>query len=219
MPAPERTEAGYRSYDHTALERLRFIGRAKQLGCSLDEIRDLAFTWESHECSPVQHRLRDVVGTKLAQALEQITELQVLATELRATAEHLAGQPVDGPCDDSCGCISEPATVPVSVALGAKPVEEPIACTLGAGALRSQLDKWTRLLEAASSRQPVPGGLRITFADEAPFEELARLTAAERRCCPFFSFAITLDHRGTTLEVTAPGDAQDLIAAAFGAAS
>ncbi len=29
MPAAERTDAGYRSYDDTALKRLRFISRAK----------------------------------------------------------------------------------------------------------------------------------------------------------------------------------------------
>lgn len=219
MPAAERTEAGYRSYDDTALERLRFISRAKQLGCTLDEIKDLTTTWATHECAPVQHRLRGLVGTKLTEAEEQITELQALAAELRATAEILAAQPVDGPCDDTCGCISDPSPRSAPVTLGAKPAEVPIACSLGAGELRGQLAEWASLLGAASDRQPIPGGLRVTFADGAPLQELARLVAAEQRCCPFFAFAITVDRRGTALEVTAPEDAQDLVTAAFGAAS
>lgn len=219
MPAAERTEAGYRSYDDTALERLRFISRAKQLGCTLDEIKDLTTTWATDECAPVQHHLRGLVGTKLTEAEEQITELQAFATQLRSTADLLAGQPVDGPCDDTCGCISQPASSPVPIALGTRPRNVPIACSLSAADLGNQLGEWASLLETASTRQPIPGGLRVTFTSGAPFEELARLTAEEQTCCPFFAFAITLDHRGTALEVTAPDDAQDLITAAFGAAS
>lgn len=219
MPAAERTDAGYRSYDDTALERLRFISRAKQLGCSLDEIKDLGTAWDAEDCAPVQHRLRDLVGTKLTEAEEQITALQALATQLRSTADLLAGQPVDGPCDDTCGCISQPDSSPVPVALGARPPNVPIACSLSAADLDNQLGEWASLLEMASTRQPISGGLRITFTSGAPFEELARLAAAEQACCPFFALAITLDHRGTALEVTAPDDAQDLITAAFGAAS
>lgn len=37
LPESARTAAGYRLYDDDALERLAFIARAKQLGCSLDE--------------------------------------------------------------------------------------------------------------------------------------------------------------------------------------
>jgi MerR family transcriptional regulator, copper efflux regulator len=41
LPAPERTESGYRSYDEPDLLRLRFILRAKVLGFTLTEIREL----------------------------------------------------------------------------------------------------------------------------------------------------------------------------------
>lgn len=41
LPEVSRTPAGYRVYDDHTLERLAFISRAKQLGCSLDEIADL----------------------------------------------------------------------------------------------------------------------------------------------------------------------------------
>jgi DNA-binding transcriptional MerR regulator len=44
VAAAERTPAGYRLYDEAALERLRFIARAKQLGLPLEEIRDLPAT-------------------------------------------------------------------------------------------------------------------------------------------------------------------------------
>jgi MerR family Zn(II)-responsive transcriptional regulator of zntA len=38
---PERTAAGYRLYTDRDVERLRVIARAKQLGCTLDEITEL----------------------------------------------------------------------------------------------------------------------------------------------------------------------------------
>jgi DNA-binding transcriptional MerR regulator len=41
LPEPPRTSSGYRRYDDDALWRLEFVGRAKQLGFTLSEIRDL----------------------------------------------------------------------------------------------------------------------------------------------------------------------------------
>ncbi len=46
--------------------------------------------------------------------------------------------------------------------------------------------------------------------------ELARLVAAEQRCCAFFAFAITVDARGMALEVRAPEGAGAVIASLFG---
>jgi MerR family copper efflux transcriptional regulator len=41
LPAPPRTTSGYRQYDDDALDRLRFILRAKDLGFTLAEIDGL----------------------------------------------------------------------------------------------------------------------------------------------------------------------------------
>src|ERR1700752_983997 len=40
LPEPLRRASGYRSYNETAISRLRFIRRAKDLGFTLEEIRD-----------------------------------------------------------------------------------------------------------------------------------------------------------------------------------
>ena len=42
LPQPARASSGYRQYDATDLERLRQVLRAKALGFTLTEIRDLA---------------------------------------------------------------------------------------------------------------------------------------------------------------------------------
>ncbi len=41
LPAPTRTKGNYRSYDDADLGRLGFIRRARELGFSLDQIREL----------------------------------------------------------------------------------------------------------------------------------------------------------------------------------
>ncbi|HET8899199.1 MAG TPA: heavy metal-responsive transcriptional regulator [Rhodanobacteraceae bacterium] len=41
LPPPRRRASGYRDFDVDAVTRLRFIRRAKELGFSLDDIREL----------------------------------------------------------------------------------------------------------------------------------------------------------------------------------
>ncbi len=41
MPEPPRTEGGHRSYDGDHLKRLTFIRRGRELGFTLQEVRDL----------------------------------------------------------------------------------------------------------------------------------------------------------------------------------
>jgi hypothetical protein len=56
----------------------------------------------------------------------------------------------------------------------------------------------------------------VEFAGDVPIADLARLAAAEQKCCRFFSFDLTVDDRGVGLEVRAPDGAEDLVAALFG---
>jgi MerR family transcriptional regulator, copper efflux regulator len=104
LPPAERNAAGYRLYDDRAVERLRFVARAKRLGCTLEEITELAEAWDRDECAPVKHRLRGLVAEKLTEVEERLAELRALRAELRAAAEVLDTAPLDGPCDETCGC-------------------------------------------------------------------------------------------------------------------
>ena len=225
LPESTRTPAGYRLYDDHTLDRLAFIARAKQLGCTLEEIADLSVAWDGGRCGPMQDRLRGVVADKLATAQLKIIEMTTLTSELQRAATTLEMHRPDGPCDDSCGCITDsPDTAEVvshqPVSLGNKPdhaqVGVPIACTLGPQSMPGRLAEWQRLLEHVVRREPIERGLRATFAQATPLDELMRLAAAEQACCQFFTFAITVDTRGVALEVRAPDDALPVLQSLFG---
>ena len=222
LPESTRSPAGYRLYDDHTLDRLAFISRAKQLGCSLGEIADLTVAWDGGRCGPVQDRLRGVVADKLVTAQQQIVELMTLISELQRAAAMLEAHRPDGPCDDNCGCVTDTtASTTVRVlTLGRKAdssdLAVPIACSLGAQSMRGRLDEWQRLFAHVERREPIDDGLRATFGRAAPLDELMRLASAEQDCCPFFTFAITIDNRGVALEVRAPHDALPVLHSLFG---
>jgi MerR family copper efflux transcriptional regulator len=218
-----RSDGGYRLYDGRTLDRLTFIERAKQLGCSLDDIADLIEIWERDECGPAQRRLHHLVTANLDNAKRQIAEITDFVGQLEAAATHLSGTPVDGPCGPGCACVAadEPAVAGAeSVTISHKLESAPIACTLDAGAMPQRLDEWRAVLDRATARRSTGvGGLRVEFGDEVDLPQLSRLMAEEQQCCAFFSFSLTVDHRGVALEVRAPEEAGDVVAALFGRAS
>jgi MerR family copper efflux transcriptional regulator len=223
LPKPDRTAAGYRVYDDSTIDRLAFIARAKQLGCRLEEIAQLAGAWDGGECGPVQDQLRTAVTTKLAQAEQQIIELTALTADLRRAATGLEQHRPEGACDDRCGCVSDPDAARGAVTFTTKrpatPDDAPVACSLGADQLPGQLTAWQALLHHVDQRTPLPGGVRLAFRATASATELIRLVTAEQECCRFFAFVITVDQRGLGLEVSAPADASPLVASLFGAAA
>lgn len=217
-----RTNAGYRMYDDHTLGRLAFISRAKQLGCSLEEITDLVSIWDGDRCGPVQRRFHELITDKIHSAERQLAELTEFSAQLHGAAEHLSGQPVDGPCGEGCACVTAgpETTVEASpVTLVAKPTDVSIACTLEPDAMPERLAGWNKLLAGATGRTAIPGGLRIEFDHAVDLGEIAGLVAAEQRCCAFFSFSLTVDHRGVALEVRAPEGADGIIAELFGHAA
>lgn len=205
LPAPPRSPAGYRDYEEPVLDRLAFIARAKGLGCSLSEIAALMPAWEGGRCGPVQHSLRKVASAKLSETADRMADLQRFAGDLVRLLAAPAGTDPHGPCDQGCGCLTDAAPAPV-------------ACTLDAVDLAGRRDDWRAMLTHVVDRRPVDGGVRLQLGPGAPLDRLAQLVQAERGCCGFFAFAITVDDRGTGLEVRAPADGQRALAALFGLA-
>ncbi|BAZ02811.1 transcriptional regulator [Tolypothrix tenuis PCC 7101] len=80
IPAPKRTESGYRLFSDKDVERLSFISRAKALGMSLDEIKDILKLKDGRSltCQAMQARLLK----KLQEIEDNIRQLQGLRDEL-----------------------------------------------------------------------------------------------------------------------------------------
>ena len=73
-------ESGYREFDETTADRLRFVIRAKQLGFSLKEIRDLLSLRDDPDTTCGQVRM--LAETKLEDVLAKIKVLQAMKKDL-----------------------------------------------------------------------------------------------------------------------------------------
>lgn len=80
IPKPKRTESGYRLYEERDLERLAFITRAKALGLTLDEIKEVLLLQNGE--APPCHEIHSKLVNKVSQIEEAIAQLQELRSEL-----------------------------------------------------------------------------------------------------------------------------------------
>lgn len=80
LPAPQRTSGNYRSYSAAHLGRLSFIRRARDLGFSIEQVRDLLGLSDQRErsCEAVDVIARD----HLTEVERKIADLQSLRKEL-----------------------------------------------------------------------------------------------------------------------------------------
>lgn len=98
IPAADRRSSNYRDYGHDDVHRLGFIRRARDLGFSIEEIRDLLRLWADTKRSSAEVK---------ALAEEHIRELEGkirLLEEMRSTLAHLA-EACDGDHRPHCPII------------------------------------------------------------------------------------------------------------------
>ena len=74
LPLPARTASGYRQYGHDDAARLRFVRRAKALGFTLEEIRELLGLSARREA--------DMAGMKAA-AMQKLADIDDKLAELQ----------------------------------------------------------------------------------------------------------------------------------------
>ncbi len=94
--------------------------------------------------------------------------------------------------------------------------EIPIACTLSPDALQARRDGLlAELLQRAERHELTGEGLRVSFSADADMvAKLAQVVDAERRCCRFLRFVITVEPDGGTvsLELSGPAGTREFIA-------
>ena len=88
LPAPARSEGGYRLYRVDHLKRLNFIRRARALGFSIDEVRTLLrlATERKRPCAEV----RVVAETHLEDVRAKIADLKAMERVLKDTVARCA---------------------------------------------------------------------------------------------------------------------------------
>ena len=84
IKAGRRTDAGYRIYGDSDVHMLRFIKRARTLGFSLEQIKDLLSLWQDPERASAD--VKAIAQSHVAELQQRIQEL----TEMRDTLSHLA---------------------------------------------------------------------------------------------------------------------------------
>lgn len=80
VSAPQRTEGNYRVYDTESLRQLGFIKQCRNLGLTLDEIRELIRYQATPEeaCEEINH----IVDSHVQEVDERIAELTALRAQL-----------------------------------------------------------------------------------------------------------------------------------------
>lgn len=108
VPIPRRAPAdhgpGYRLFLPGDAHRLTFVRRARELGLSLAEIKDLLNTSNGKGKPTGREKLRALIEDKLAAIEHRIRELERLRDDFKRMKRQLA-VPVlqDGCCDPLCG--------------------------------------------------------------------------------------------------------------------
>ena len=98
IPSADRRSSNYRDYGHHDIHRLGFIRRARDLGFSIDEIRNLLRLWGDQARSSA-----DVKALTLGHISELDRKISLLS-EMRDTLSHLA-EACDGSHRPDCPII------------------------------------------------------------------------------------------------------------------
>lgn len=89
LPEPGRTAGGQRRYGDAELDRLAFVRHARQLGFSLEAIRELLDLSDQPDQSC--HEADSIARRQLKQVEQRIARLEALRTELRRMIHDCSG--------------------------------------------------------------------------------------------------------------------------------
>ena len=96
LEEPQRTESGYRDYDESAVDRLRFIGDAKEIGFTLKQIRQLlGLDAEAPQsCAHVEA----MIGERLEELEARLKSMRRMKTLLKELHTLCQQRPSDSVC-------------------------------------------------------------------------------------------------------------------------
>lgn len=89
LPKTKRTFANYRVYSENEVHLLRFIRRGRDLGFSMEEIRELLGLWRNKSRSSAS--VKRIAGKHIEDLKAKILELQAMVGTLEHLAKHCHG--------------------------------------------------------------------------------------------------------------------------------
>ena len=198
-----RAGNGYRVFDHSSLDVLAFIGRAKGIGMSLEEIAELLTLWPDTECRDLQARLSGYLAERIDQVGTQRSELDALLAQLGAVLGRLAGREAGAErCGKGCSCEAD---LDMS---GEEPTGKWAGweCSLDDESKGARMAEWRAMTEEATSLSRDGDAVRLTFAaDPEVVASVARLCAEESDCCAPVRFRLDVGTDGFAVTALAPG--------------
>ena len=93
LPTPSRTAAGYRQYDQSGVQRLRFIRRARSLGLPLRDVKTVIVSLDGRPRLALRPRLLALVRRQLSAVQHQSAELELLQQQLEQVLHRLLTSP------------------------------------------------------------------------------------------------------------------------------
>ncbi len=92
LPPPERSEGGHRLYTSSLIERLVFIRRSRELGFSVQEIRELLSIVDGQQVSC--ERVKHLADSHLKDIRSKIRDLQRMEKTLGKLSRQCSGNDV-----------------------------------------------------------------------------------------------------------------------------
>ena len=90
LPAPDRSDSGYRKYDESYLQHINFIKNAKNMGFTLDEIKELIHLKSSNDA--LGKDVKHMVKLKMEELAKQIKELENTYNYLASLNQSCSGK-------------------------------------------------------------------------------------------------------------------------------
>ncbi|MDD2900280.1 MAG: MerR family transcriptional regulator [Desulfuromonadaceae bacterium] len=91
---PKRTEGKVRYYEKGDIKRFKFVLKVKQLGLSLEEMKELADLFDKEQKVPekIMPRLIELLGTHLNSIKQKVATLQSLENDITAYRQRIVDQ-------------------------------------------------------------------------------------------------------------------------------
>lgn len=94
VESPKRTDGRVRYYEKKDVKRFKFVLKVKELGLSLEEMKELAILFDREQKVPekIMPRLTELLDTHLKSIKQKVSTLQSLEKDITAYRQRIIGE-------------------------------------------------------------------------------------------------------------------------------